>query len=70
MKNKKVLVTLKFFKGELNPFDATALECALSMDNVDVIALSMAPLSVKDQLVNVSRLGVQCVLVKTYHRRV
>ena len=63
MKNKKVLVTLKFFKGELNPFDATALECALSMDNVDVIALSMAPLSVKDQLVNISRLGVQCVLI-------
>ena len=63
MNNKKVLVTLKFFKGELNPFDATALECALSMHNVDVLVLTMAPLSVKEELTNISRLGVKCILV-------
>lgn len=63
MKSKKVLVTLKYFKGELNPFDASALECALCMSDVEVIALSMAPLSSIDHLKSVSRLGVKCVLV-------
>ena len=58
MKSKKVLVTLKYFKGELNPFDASALECALCMSDVEVIELSMAPLSSIDHLKSVSRLGV------------
>jgi len=63
MNSKKVLVTLKFFKGELNPFDATALECALSMTHVEVIALTMAPISVKEQLTQISRFGIKCILV-------
>ena len=63
MKDKTILVALKYFKGELNPFDMSALECALSLKPKKVIALSMAPLSVKSQLESITRLGAECVLV-------
>ena len=38
----KILVCVKVCKGEINPFDASALECALTLSN-DVTALSMGP---------------------------
>ncbi len=62
MNNSKVVVALKYFKGELNPFDCSALEIALSQ-NLDVTVLAMAPLSVLEQLKGITRLGVKAVLV-------
>ena len=63
MKDKRVVVLLKFFKGELNPFDGAALECALSMGAKDVYALALAPNSALSEMKNITRLGVKCVLV-------
>jgi electron transfer flavoprotein alpha subunit len=63
MNNKRVVVLLKYYKGELNPFDGAALECALQMGVREIVALTMAPLSVKAALQSLTRLGVKCVLV-------
>ena len=43
--------------GDLNPFDASAYECALSVPNSEVTLLSMGPLSVADLLRRLTRLG-------------
>ena len=61
--NKKILVLLKIYKGDLNPFDECALECALSCPNSDVTVLAMAPLSYLETLQNITRLGCKAVLV-------
>lgn len=45
--------------GEINPFDACAYEEALRIDNADVTLLSMAPMSAKELLVNLTRLGAK-----------
>lgn len=63
MKNKKVLVALKYFKGELNPFDCSALECALELGFEDITVLTMSPSTVLEQLKSLTRLGVKAVLV-------
>lgn len=63
MKNKRVVVALKFFKGELNPFDGAALECALESGAKEIVVLAMAPFAVKEQLQSLTRLGVRAVLV-------
>lgn len=63
MKDKKILVTLKFAGGDLNPFDAAALETALSIGAKDVTVLAMAPASVGEHLRALTRLGVKAVLV-------
>lgn len=66
MNNKKIVVTLKYFQGELNPFDGAALECALecaAQTGGDVIVVAMAPVSVKEQLKSLTRLGVKAVLL-------
>ena len=62
MKDKKIVVCLKYYKGELNPFDGAALECALET-GAQVIALTMSPASVLPALKSLTRLGVQAVLV-------
>ena len=62
MNNSKVLVALKYYKGELNPFDCSALEFALSL-NCEVTVVAMAPPSVLDQLKGITRLGVKAVLI-------
>lgn len=62
MTEMKIVVLLKFFRGELNPFDGAALECALEW-GADVTAVSMAPPSAKDALENLTRLGVRAVLI-------
>ena len=62
MKINSVAVLLKYYNGELNPFDQSALECALST-GLSVIAIAMAPLSIKPQLENITRLGAQAILV-------
>ena len=62
MKDKKIVVCLKYFKGELNPFDGAALECALET-GAKVTALAMAPISVLPAMQALTRLGVCAVLV-------
>lgn len=62
MKNKKIVVCLKYFKGELNPFDGAALECALETGS-EVTVVSMSPPSVLPALRSLTRLGVKAVLV-------
>ena len=63
MKNKKIVVCLKYFKGELNPFDGAALECALESGAKEIVALSMAPTSALNAFQGLTRLGVKCVLI-------
>ena len=63
MKNKKVVVTLKYYKGELNPFDGAALEAALEMGFSDITVLAMAPASVLPSLTSITRFGVNAVLI-------
>ena len=58
MKNKRVVVLLKFFKGELNPFDGAALETALQSGAKEIVALTMSPASVAEQ--SVRRRGHDC----------
>ena len=58
----KIVVLLKFFRGELNPFDGAALECALEYGG-DVTVISMAPPSVEEPLKNIARLGVRAILI-------
>ena len=63
MKNKKVIVTLKYYKGELNPFDGAALEAALELGFSDITAVSMAPQSVMGQIEALTRLGIKAILI-------
>lgn len=63
MKNKKVIVTLKYYKGELNPFDGAALEAALELGFCDITAVSMAPMSVMPQIEALTRLGIKAILI-------
>ncbi len=58
----KIVVLLKFFKGELNPFDGAALECALEYGG-EITVLSMAPPSAEEPLKNLARLGVRAILI-------
>ncbi len=63
----KILVLMKISGGEVNPFDESALECALRLSD-DVTVLSMAPESAVDVLQPLTRLGAKAILVsdKTY----
>lgn len=63
MKNKKIVVLLKYFKGELNLFDGAALECALETGAKEIIALTMAPKSALSAFQSITRLGVKCVMI-------
>lgn len=56
----KILVCVKVVNGELNPFDACALEEALRLGD-EVSVLSMCPPSAKDVLRPLTRLGVKNV---------
>lgn len=54
----KILVCVKQVQsGELNPFDACALESALRIPDAKITLLSMGRQSVKDMLLNLTRLG-------------
>ena len=63
MKNKRIVVLLKYYKGELNPFDGAALECALETGAKEIIALSMAPMYALNAFQGLTRLGVKGVLI-------
>ena len=58
----KILVCVKVVKGELNPFDESALECALQLSD-DVTVLSMGPKSCENVLKPLTRLGAKAILI-------
>lgn len=59
----KIFVCVKIVEGELNPFDACALEAALCVENAEVSVVSMCPASVADKLRSLTRLGVKNVFL-------
>ena len=61
--NKKIVVLLKIYKGDLNPFDECALESALSYKDAEVTVLAMSPLSHKETLESLTRLGAKAILI-------
>ncbi len=63
MKGKKIAVCVKYCGGDLNPFDAAALECALRTGCENVTAVTMAPPSAAEKLAQLTRLGVRAVLL-------
>ena len=63
MKNKKIVVLLKYFKGELNPFDGAALECALESGAKEITVVTMAPPSALETFKSITRLGVKGVFI-------
>ena len=58
----KIIVCVKVVKGEINPFDESALECALKLSD-DVTIVSMGPKSCEDVLKPLTRLGAKVVLL-------
>ena len=58
----KILVCVKVIKGELNPFDESALECALQLSD-DVTVISMGPKSCQETLLPLTRLGAKVILI-------
>ncbi len=58
----KILVCVKVIKGEINPFDESALECALQMSN-DVTIVSMGAKATEEALKPLTRLGAKVVLI-------
>ncbi len=58
----KILVCIKVIKGEINPFDQSALECALQLSD-DVTVLSMGPKTNESALLPLTRLGAKVTLV-------
>ncbi|MEE0867130.1 MAG: FAD-binding protein [Clostridia bacterium] len=58
----KILVCVKIIKGELNPFDESALECALQLSD-DVTVVSMGPKSCENVLKPLTRLGAKAILI-------
>lgn len=58
----KIIVCVKIIKGEINPFDACALEEALRISN-DVTVVSMGPPTAKDALLPLTRLGAKVIML-------
>ena len=58
----KILVCVKVIQGEINPFDASALECALTLSS-NVTVVSMGPEKTKETLLPLTRLGAKVVLI-------
>ncbi len=59
----KITVCVKYSAGEINPFDASALECALQIPDSTVTVLSMSPPSCKEPLLALTRLPVHEVVM-------
>ncbi len=58
----KIIVCVKVVSGEINPFDESALECALSISD-DVTVISMGPPSTEAVLKPLTRLGARVILL-------
>ncbi len=56
---KVVVCVRRLTNGELNPFDACCYEAALRMQDAEVTLLSMGPMSVKEFLLGLTRLGAK-----------
>ncbi|MDR0337253.1 MAG: FAD-binding protein [Planctomycetaceae bacterium] len=52
-----IVVCVKIIQGDINPFDASALEAVLQRDDVRITVLSMGPLSSLESLSALTRLG-------------
>ncbi len=63
MKTEKVLVLVKIYKGEVNPFDCASLECAIRLGYKDITAMSMCPQSAFEALKGLTRLGVKAIAI-------
>jgi Electron transfer flavoprotein, alpha subunit len=61
----KIVVCVKQVNDEINPFDACALECALSIPNADVELISMGKPQAADMLKALTRLGVNRAILLT-----
>jgi len=56
----KILVCIRQgLDGDINPFDACAYEAALQIKDAEVIIISMGPLTAKDFLLRLTRLGAR-----------
>ena len=56
----KILVCIRQgLDGEINPFDACAYKEALRIKGAEVTLISMGPISVKDFLLRLTRLGAK-----------
>ena len=60
-----VVVCVKPVNDEINPFDACALECALSIPNSDITVVSMGRPQTAGMLKGLTRLGVSRALLLT-----
>ena len=58
-----ILVCVKVVDGEINPFDECAIEEALKIPDASVYVVSMSPISAKDKLHSLTRLGVKKVFM-------
>ncbi len=58
----KIIVCVKVINGEINPFDESALECALSLSK-DVTVISMGSESTGEVLKPLTRLGAKVILI-------
>ncbi len=58
----KILVCVKVINGEINPFDESALECALGLCD-DVTVVSMGAEKTKDALLALTRIGAKVKLI-------
>lgn len=61
----KIVVCAKIINGEINPFDACALEAALGIENAEITLLTMGAPSVENALLRLSRLNVSRVVLLT-----
>ena len=59
----KVAVCVKVIKGEINPFDECALECALQIEDAEITVVSMGAASTKPSLDRISRLGISRIIL-------
>lgn len=66
MHNARIAVAVKLSGGEVNPFDAAALEWALTIGG-EVTVLAMAPAGAAEALAALTRLGARAVLVTDPH---
>lgn len=57
----KILVCIKVINGEINPFDESALECALQLSK-DVTVITMGPKSCEEVIKPLTRLGAKVIL--------
>lgn len=61
----KIVVCVKQVNDEINPFDACALECALSIENAEVTVISMGKPQVSGLLKSLTRLGINQAILLT-----